>query len=80
MATTVNVNGHALPISSGPQQGKNSPQTDFSPSEVLRRTAAELRCEVTDRKLAQHLDTLDPLKHLRQEYHYPKIRDLPKGW
>ncbi|XP_039351051.1 kynureninase isoform X4 [Mauremys reevesii] len=47
------------------------------PVTILEQTAAQLGCSPADQKLALHLDEEDELKHLRECFHIPKIKDLP---
>lgn len=30
-------------------------------------------------EFARHMDSIDPLRQLRQEFHYPKMKTLGKG-
>ncbi|XP_078538617.1 kynureninase isoform X3 [Lissotriton helveticus] len=48
-----------------------------NPQAFLEKTAARLGCSVLDQKLALFLDEADDLKHLRDYFHMPKIKDLP---
>ncbi|XP_051869150.1 kynureninase isoform X5 [Pristis pectinata] len=48
-----------------------------SPQQILEHTASILGCCITDKKLAIHLDQEDELQHLRDQFHIPKIKDLP---
>ncbi|KAJ1188968.1 hypothetical protein NDU88_005723 [Pleurodeles waltl] len=43
----------------------------------LEKTAALLGCSLVDQKLALFLDETDDLKHLRDCFYVPKIKDLP---
>ncbi|KAL1273433.1 hypothetical protein QQF64_029295 [Cirrhinus molitorella] len=45
--------------------------------ETIVRVSQELKCSPTSRRVAEHLDQLDELRHLRQEFLMPKISDLP---
>ncbi|XP_075789430.1 kynureninase isoform X5 [Pelodiscus sinensis] len=47
------------------------------PVTILEQTASQLGCNPTDEKLALHLDEEDELKHLRECFHIPKVKDLP---
>uniref|UniRef100_A0A8C3TVE1 Kynureninase n=1 Tax=Catharus ustulatus TaxID=91951 RepID=A0A8C3TVE1_CATUS len=53
------------------------PSSPVSPSSILEQTALQLGCSPTDKKLAFHLDEKDELKHLRECFCIPKIKDLP---
>uniref|UniRef100_A0A672V3H7 Kynureninase n=1 Tax=Strigops habroptila TaxID=2489341 RepID=A0A672V3H7_STRHB len=47
------------------------------PATILEQTALRLGCSPTDKKLAFHLDEEDELKHLRECFCIPKVKDLP---
>ncbi|KAH0520836.1 Kynureninase [Microtus ochrogaster] len=47
------------------------------PADAVQRIAAELRCHPTDERVALHLDEEDKLKHFRDCFYIPKMRDLP---
>ncbi|XP_067405609.1 kynureninase isoform X2 [Emydura macquarii macquarii] len=47
------------------------------PVTILEQTASQLGCNPADEKLALHLDEEDELKHLRECFHIPKVKDLP---
>ncbi|OCT63451.1 kynureninase [Xenopus laevis] len=51
--------------------------THTSPLEYLGGIASQLGYCLQDEKLAFHLDDQDELKHLRQCFHVPKIKDIP---
>ncbi|XP_033758332.1 kynureninase-like [Pecten maximus] len=46
------------------------------PCDTLKQIANTLNCDITDGKFAQHMDEHDPLKDLRQEFFYPKMKDV----
>ncbi|KAK7154686.1 hypothetical protein R3I93_009583 [Phoxinus phoxinus] len=48
-----------------------------SPKQMILRVSQELSCTPTARRLAEHLDRLDPLRHLRLEFLMPRTADLP---
>jgi len=50
-----------------------------SPKQTIVRLSQELSCTPTSRRLAEHLDRLDPLRHLRLEFLMPTTADLPNG-
>lgn len=56
---------------------KMDPSSPVSPSSILEQTALQLGCSPTDKKLAFHLDEKDELKHLRECFCIPKVKDLP---
>ncbi|XP_075685359.1 kynureninase isoform X3 [Rhinoderma darwinii] len=49
----------------------------MSPVTSLESIASQLGCSVLDEDLALYLDNEDELRHLRQCFHVPKIKDLP---
>ncbi|XP_068014770.1 kynureninase isoform X3 [Melanerpes formicivorus] len=53
------------------------PSSPVLPASILEETALRLGCSPTDEKLASHLDAEDELKHLRQCFYIPKVKDLP---
>ncbi|EMP37957.1 Kynureninase [Chelonia mydas] len=53
------------------------PSSHGFPVTVLEQTASQLGCNPADQKLALHLDEEDELKHLRECFHIPKVKDLP---
>lgn len=46
------------------------------PSTALLALAAKLGREVENLEFAQYMDQHDPLRHLRDEFFYPKMKDL----
>uniref|UniRef100_A0A8D2N062 Kynureninase n=1 Tax=Zonotrichia albicollis TaxID=44394 RepID=A0A8D2N062_ZONAL len=53
------------------------PSSPVLPASILEQTALQLGCSPTDKKLALHLDEKDELKHLRECFYVPKVKDLP---
>ncbi|XP_059708299.1 kynureninase isoform X2 [Haemorhous mexicanus] len=53
------------------------PSSPVLPASILEQTALQLGCSPTDKKLAFHLDEKDELKHLRECFCVPKVKDLP---
>ncbi|KAK7468216.1 hypothetical protein BaRGS_00036539, partial [Batillaria attramentaria] len=49
---------------------------DLHPGEKLLALASRLGVEVEDLKFAQYMDQQDPIRHLRDEFFYPKMKDL----
>uniref|UniRef100_A0A8C5XMZ6 Kynureninase n=1 Tax=Microcebus murinus TaxID=30608 RepID=A0A8C5XMZ6_MICMU len=47
------------------------------PADTVRRITAELKCHPTDERVALHLDKEDKLRHFREYFYIPKMRDLP---
>ncbi|XP_063198128.1 kynureninase isoform X2 [Chroicocephalus ridibundus] len=53
------------------------PSSPVLPATILEQTALRLGCSPTDKKLAFRLDQEDELKHLRECFCIPKVKDLP---
>lgn len=49
---------------------------ELHPAEKLLATAKKLGKEVEDLEFALYMDEQDPIKHLRNEFFYPKMKDL----
>ncbi|XP_074071185.1 kynureninase isoform X2 [Macrotis lagotis] len=47
------------------------------PVKTLECIASQIGCSLTDEKLALYLDEQDDLKHFRECFHIPKMKDLP---
>ncbi|XP_059116416.1 kynureninase [Peromyscus eremicus] len=47
------------------------------PVDAVRRIAAELKCHPTDERVALRLDEEDKLRHFRDCFYIPQMRDLP---
>ncbi|XP_052532090.1 kynureninase isoform X4 [Tympanuchus pallidicinctus] len=47
------------------------------PATIIEQAASRLGCSPTDKKLAFYLDEEDELKHLRECFYIPKVKDLP---
>lgn len=47
------------------------------PADRIQRIAAKLKCHPTDEKVALHLDEEDVLRHFREYFYIPKMKDLP---
>lgn len=54
-------------------------QLNFEPFQTLVKLAESNEVDITDAGFARLLDERDELKNLRQEFHYPKMKDLPLG-
>lgn len=54
-------------------------QLHFEPFQTLMRLAKSAELDITDARFARLLDERDELKNLREEFHYPKMKDLPSG-
>ena len=58
---------------------KCSEQLNYEPTQTLLRLAKEKNLEITDVAFASLLDEQDELKGFRDEFYYPKMKDLPLG-
>jgi len=54
-------------------------QLTFEPFQTLVKLAESYKVDITDAGFARLLDERDELKNLREEFHYPKMKDLPLG-
>lgn len=51
----------------------------LTPQEDMLKKAAHWKCTITSLTFAQKMDAQDQLRHFRNQFHYPKSRDLPGG-
>ena len=58
---------------------KCSKQLSFEPFQTLVQLAKSAELQITDAGFAKMLDERDELKNLRDEFFYPKMKDLPSG-
>lgn len=49
----------------------------FSASSALEEKAAEFKCAISDEKFALEMDKQDKLRALRNDFAYPKAKDIP---
>ncbi|XP_062972656.1 kynureninase isoform X2 [Elgaria multicarinata webbii] len=49
-----------------------------SPVTIIETIASQLACSPEDKKVASYLDEQDELKHFRECFHIPKVKDLPQ--
>jgi hypothetical protein len=54
-------------------------QQERMPRDVLNQYAKQWQVEPNSERFAQKLDEIDPLRHVRQEFLFPKLSTLPKG-
>ena len=54
-------------------------QLTFEPTQTILHMAKSKGLEITSADFATMLDEKDELKAFRREFHYPKMKDLPKG-
>lgn len=52
--------------------------TSHHPLERLKEISQEQGLDLTDRRFAEYMDSVDPIRHLRKDFCYPKMKDLPK--
>uniref|UniRef100_A0A669PKJ1 Kynureninase n=1 Tax=Phasianus colchicus TaxID=9054 RepID=A0A669PKJ1_PHACC len=53
------------------------PSSTALPATIIEQAASRLGCSPADKKLAFCLDEEDELKHLRECFYIPKVKDLP---
>jgi hypothetical protein len=56
--------------------GKNQ---KLSPQDILNNQAEKWQIPITSEAFARKLDENDPLRHVRDEFYYPKIGNLRQG-
>jgi len=49
------------------------------PAEELRAISMKIGHSIDTAEFANHMDSIDPLRHLRNEFHYPKNKNLAGG-
>ncbi|OWF37823.1 kynureninase-like [Mizuhopecten yessoensis] len=59
-----------------PQVTTNEIPNSPHPLEEFKRIAKQIKNDITDQKFAKHMDDNDPLRSLRQDFCYPKMKDL----
>ena len=82
--TQNHVNGHTnetdtLLISDMAWNEKNGHDASCASNKDCQSLAEELRCNIEDLEFARQMDSRDPLRHLRDEFIFPKMKDLPDG-
>nr|XP_011423822.2 kynureninase [Crassostrea gigas]XP_034302418.1 kynureninase [Crassostrea gigas] len=60
------------------KNGVSNGNTTHHPLERLKVIAQEQGLDLTDRRFAEYMDSIDPIRHLREDFCYPKMKDLPK--
>ena len=60
-------------------QMKCSEQLNFEPARTLMRLLKEAKLQISEEAFAKFLDERDELKNLREDFWYPKMKDLPPG-
>lgn len=61
------------------KNGVSNGNTTHHPLEQLKMIAQEQGLDLTDRRFAEYMDSIDPIRHLREDFCYPKMKDLPKS-
>ncbi len=54
-------------------------RSSLHPVEILLKKAKLFGHDIKEKDFAIQMDSVDPVRHLRQEFHYPKSIDLPEG-
>jgi hypothetical protein len=57
----------------------NGKYEQFTPQDILNNQAEKWQISITSEAFARKLDENDPLRHVRDEFYYPKIGTLPNG-
>jgi kynureninase len=52
-------------------------KTTTSPGDTLEQHAKTFGCAIGDKKFAEMMDKSDKIGHLRSDFHYPKMGDIP---
>ncbi|XP_061181559.1 kynureninase-like [Saccostrea echinata] len=68
------MNSTEVPCSKKKMNGIKKPH----PRDSLEKIASDQGLDLTDRKFAEYMDSVDPLRHLRDDFCYPKMKDLQK--
>ena len=58
---------------------KNGHDASCTSNKDCQSLAEELGYNIEDLEFARQMDSRDPLKHLRDEFIFPKMKDLPDG-
>lgn len=57
----------------------NKPKPKGPPLDDLLAVSSKIGYQLEDVKFAQYMDSIDPLRHLRNEFCYPKMKTLGLG-
>jgi hypothetical protein len=57
----------------------NEKNQQLNPQDILNNRAEKWQLSITSEAFARKLDENDPLRHVRDEFYYPKVGGLPKG-
>lgn len=55
---------------------KKLKKDDCHPADSLRALARKLDMPIDSLEFARYMDENDPIRHLRKEFHYPKMKEL----
>jgi kynureninase len=56
---------------------KKAKTDDASPAEALQQHAETFGCKIDDKKFAEMMDNADKIGHLRKDFYYPKMGEIP---
>ncbi|XP_055998219.1 kynureninase-like isoform X2 [Ostrea edulis] len=65
-------------VCSGMKKWLNSEAEGCHPRDCLEEIAREQEVDLTDRRFAEYMDSIDPLRNFRGEFCYPKMKELNK--
>lgn len=57
----------------------NGKSQQLTPQDNLDEYAEKWQISITSEEFARKLDEIDPLRHVREEFYYPKKGTLPKS-
>ncbi len=57
----------------------NEQDQSLTPQDILNNQSEKWQISITSEAFARKLDETDPLRHVRDEFYYPKKGTLPKG-
>ena len=57
----------------------NEKKLQLNPQDILQNQAEKWQISITSEEFARKLDETDSLRHMRDEFYYPKNGTLPKG-
>ncbi|XP_001630669.3 kynureninase isoform X2 [Nematostella vectensis] len=49
----------------------------YKPTQTLRKLAEKSSLDIVSREFADYMDSKDPLRKMRDEFFYPRVKDLP---
>lgn len=68
-----------IELPSSAKMDKHNCNEKDQPQDILNNRAEKWQLSITSEAFARKLDENDPLRHVRDEFYYPKAGGLPKG-